>query len=95
MAMKEPTLKVPVTCPSCALQSVTEISIAVVANALLTEKNIRLYASCCDLYWTATFVEREQLRQTLSTMKVETRQRTVVQFPSSHSRDALRKSGCR
>jgi hypothetical protein len=92
--MKEPTLKFPVTCPSCALESITEISIAVVANALLTEKNIRLYASCHDLYWTATFVEREQLRKMLSTMKVDTRQRTVVQF-SSHSRDAWRKSGCR
>ena len=91
--MKEPTLKFSVTCPSCALRSVTEISIAVVANALLTEKNIRLYASCHDIYWTATFVEREQLRKTLSSMKVETR-RAVVQLASSQSWDALRKSGC-
>jgi hypothetical protein len=93
--MKEPTLKFLVTCPSCALQSMTEISIALVANALLTEKNIRLYASCHDLYWTATFVEREQLRKTLRSMKVDTRQRTVVQLVSSQSRDELRKSGWR
>ncbi|GEM_PF-2206600 len=91
--MKEPTLKFPVTCPSCALQSFTEISIAVVANALLTERNIRLYASCHDIYWTATFIEREQLRKTLSSMKFETR-RAVVQLASSQTRYALRKSDC-
>ena len=92
--MKEPTLKVPVTCPSCALVSLEEISIAVVANALLTEKSIRLYASCHDLYWTATFVEREQLRKILSTMKVEKQPRTSAQV-ASYADHALRKSACR
>ena len=92
--MKEPTLKVPVTCPSCALVCLEEISIAVVANALLTEKSIRLYASCCDQYWTATFVEREQLRKTLSAMIVESRQQTPVAV-ASYSSKALLKSGCR
>jgi hypothetical protein len=92
--MKEPTLKVPVTCPSCALVSLEEISIALVANALLTEKNIRLYASCHDLYWTATFVEREQLRKILSTMKVDKQQRTPPQV-AFYSVHALRRSGFR
>ena len=91
--MKEPTLKVPVTCPSCALVSLEEISIAVVANALLTEKSIRLYASCHDLYWTATHVEREQLRKILRTMKVERQQRGPAQL-ASYS-DALLKRVCR
>jgi hypothetical protein len=91
--MKEPTLKVPVTCPSCALVSLEEISIAVVANALLTEKNIRLYASCHDLYWTATFVEREQLRKILRTMKVERQQRGPAQLASYA--DAVLKRVCR
>ncbi|MDP9010172.1 MAG: hypothetical protein M3N91_15955 [Pseudomonadota bacterium] len=92
--MKEPTLKFSVTCPSCASECLAEISIAVIANALLTEKSIRLYSSCHDLYWTATFVEREQLRKTLSTLKVESRHRTPLQL-ASYSRDPLRKSGCR
>jgi hypothetical protein len=91
--MKEPTLKVPVTCPSCALVSLEEMSIALVANALLTEKNIRLYASCHDLYWTATFVEREQLRKILRTMKVEKQQRGPAQLASYA--DALLKRVCR
>jgi len=39
-----------------------EIPIAVIANALLIGKAIRLYSKCHDHYWTATFAEREQLR---------------------------------
>ncbi|MEO7206193.1 MAG: hypothetical protein ABI356_07600 [Steroidobacteraceae bacterium] len=37
-----------------------------IANDLLTGKNLRLYSSCHDRYWTATFTEREQLRQSLA-----------------------------
>jgi hypothetical protein len=62
--MNEPTMKF----------TVFDIPIAVVANALLMDKGIRLHAGCHGQYWTATFVEREQLRKTLRTMKIETRQ---------------------
>ena len=41
--MPEPTLKFSVTCPDCALESVSEISIAVIANGLLSGKSLRLY----------------------------------------------------
>jgi hypothetical protein len=71
MKMQEPTLKFAVTCPDCALESLAEIPIAVVANALLTGKSIRLRAGCHDQYWTATFLEREQLRRILATMKTD------------------------
>ena len=70
--MSEPILKIPVTCPDCALESLSEIPIALIANALLTGKGIRLHANCHDLYWTATFAEREQLRKSLALLKVET-----------------------
>jgi hypothetical protein len=68
--MPEPTLKFSVTCPDCALESVSEIPIAVIANSLLTGKSLRLYSNCHDRYWTATFVEREKLRQRLATLNV-------------------------
>lgn len=68
--MPEPILKFPVTCPNCALESVSELSIALIANALLTGKGIRLHSTCHDHYWTATFTEREQLRKSL--VKLET-----------------------
>jgi len=70
--MPEPLLKFPVTCPDCALESVSELSIAVIATALLTGKGIRLHSNCHDHYWTATFTEREQLRKSLQELNFET-----------------------
>jgi hypothetical protein len=69
--MHEPILKVYVTCPHCALQSFAEMPIALIANALLIGKAIRLYSRCHNHYWTATFAEREQLRKTLAGLKIE------------------------
>ena len=69
--MPEPTLRFPVTCPACALESLSEMSIAVIANALLTGKGIRLHSNCHNHYWTATFVEREELRKSLALLQIE------------------------
>jgi hypothetical protein len=69
--MPEPILKFSVTCPDCALESVSEMPIAVIANGLLTGKSLRLYSHCHDRYWTATFTEREQLRKTLAALNME------------------------
>jgi len=69
--MPEPTLRFPVTCPACALESLSEIPIAVIANALLTGKGIRLHSNCHDHYWTATFIEREELRKSLALLQIE------------------------
>jgi hypothetical protein len=79
--MPEPILKFPVTCPNCALESVSELSIAVIANALLTGKGIRLHSACHDHYWTATFAERDQLRKSLRALKLETRPLNVTEPP--------------
>jgi hypothetical protein len=69
--MPEPTLRFPVTCPACALESLSEMPIAVIANALLTGKGIRLHSKCHNHYWTATFVEREELRKSLALLQIE------------------------
>jgi hypothetical protein len=69
--MPEPTLKFSAICPDCALESVSEMPIALIANALLTGKAIRLHSICHDLYWTATFAERDQLRKCLATLEIE------------------------
>jgi hypothetical protein len=47
------------------------MSIAVIANALLTGEGIRLHSRCHNHYWTATFVEREELRKSLALLQVE------------------------
>jgi hypothetical protein len=70
--MREPILKVPVTCPHCAFVSVAEMPIALIANSLLIGKAIRLYSGCHNHYWTATFAEREELRKSLVALKTET-----------------------
>jgi hypothetical protein len=69
--MPELTIKVSVTCPTCALESLSDMPIARIATALLTGQAIRLHSICHDLYWTATFAERNQLRESLSTLKIE------------------------
>ena len=70
--MPEPVLKFLVTCPDCALESLSELPIALIANALLIAKAIRLHSICHDRYWTATFAEREQLRQSLAQLDLGT-----------------------
>jgi hypothetical protein len=81
--MPEPTLRFPVTCPACALESLSEMPIAVIANALLTGKGIRLHSKCHDHYWTATFVERAELRKSLALLQIESPRHPVqpIAFP--------------
>ena len=69
--MREPSMKFPVTCPECAQESLGEFRIAFIATALMTGKSLRLYASCHDQYWTATAVEREQLREYLASITAD------------------------
>jgi hypothetical protein len=52
--------------------------IALIANALLIGKAIRLYSRCHNHYWTATFAEREQLRKTLAALKIESHTHKVA-----------------
>lgn len=83
--MKEPTLKFSITCPDCALESISEMPIAVIANGLLTGKSLRLHSKCHDRYWTATFTEREQLRKYLAALATE---------PPAHQTQAHAKQFC-
>jgi hypothetical protein len=69
--MPEPTLKFSLTCPDCALESISELPIALIANALLIGKGLRLYSPCHGRYWTATFAEREQIRKSLAALKMD------------------------
>jgi hypothetical protein len=86
--MTEPVLRISVTCPDCALESVAEMPIAVIANALLTGQAIRLHSICHDQYWTATFAEREQLRKSLAVLEMEPpthrAQSRAKQFDTAH-----------
>jgi hypothetical protein len=63
---KEPGIRFPVTCPLCARALLTELPVGVIAGALIVGSSIRLHASCHDVYWDATELEVEQIREYLS-----------------------------
>ena len=67
---KEPTVRFPVTCPICARALLTELPVALIAEALIVGSSIRLHASCHDVYWDAQTVEIEQLREYLAIVGV-------------------------
>lgn len=81
-------MKFPVICPECARETIGEFQIAVIATALITGKNLRLYAACHNVYWTASPVEREQLREYLAVIRIDARERAEQPQESSDSIDA-------
>jgi hypothetical protein len=81
-------MKFPVVCPECARESIGEFQIAVIATALITGKTLRLYSACHDVYWTATSVEREQLREYLAAISIDARETGEQPDDSSDSTDA-------
>jgi hypothetical protein len=62
---KEPGVRFPVICPVCARALLTELPVAQIAEALIMGSSIRLHANCHDVYWDATELEIEQIREYL------------------------------
>jgi hypothetical protein len=65
-----PGVRFPVNCPLCARELLTELPAAVVAKALAGGSTIRLYASCHDVWWDATALETEQIREYFSAARL-------------------------
>jgi hypothetical protein len=63
--MEEALLRVPVVCPECGKELLTEYAAASLVEALINGDSIRLYASCHRQVWQASVIERDQLRQYL------------------------------
>jgi hypothetical protein len=63
---REHYIRFPVNCPLCARELLTELPAAVVAKALAIGSRIRLYASCHDVWWDATALETDQIREYFS-----------------------------
>jgi hypothetical protein len=60
--MEKTLVRVPVVCPECGREWLTEFSALALAEALDVGASIRLYARCHDRVWAATAPERDQLR---------------------------------
>jgi hypothetical protein len=63
--MQEVKLRFPVNCPVCDQALLIAMPVGLVAEALIAGSPIRLHASCHDVYWDATQLEIEQIRQYL------------------------------
>jgi hypothetical protein len=63
--VKEPTIEVPVNCPSCSKEGLCSLSVAPTAAALLSHRGVKLKCAC-QTQWNATDVEREQIREYLA-----------------------------
>jgi hypothetical protein len=57
------TIRFPVVCPICGSESLSELKFRSVALALGQDRPLRLYAGCHDLWWNATDVQAEQVRE--------------------------------
>ena len=63
--MSEASLRIPVTCPQCGAERLTEFDVYVLADALDRGSDICLVATCHDLIWDASVTEVEQIREYL------------------------------
>ena len=63
--MESPVIRVAVKCPQCGAESIAELQIAKVAEALILESPIRVHAPCHNEWWSATYSERKQIRDQL------------------------------
>jgi hypothetical protein len=59
----EPAVHFPVTCPKCRQEVLSPLPIGSVAAARVSDRPVRLYASCHNVYWDAHHIEIEQLRE--------------------------------
>jgi hypothetical protein len=63
--MEDALVRIPIVCPGCGKELLTEFPAASLAAALLSGDSVRLSARCHCQVWQASGVEREQLRQYL------------------------------
>jgi hypothetical protein len=69
--MREPLIRLPVVCPQCGGELLTEFSVALLAESLVEKDSVRLHASCHQISWTASETEREQIREYLAAVAIE------------------------
>jgi hypothetical protein len=63
--MPDLLFRVPVTCPRCGEERLTNFSATMIGEALGAGNTIRLFASCHGEWWSASYIEREQLKEYL------------------------------
>lgn len=64
-AMRPATVQIPVYCPVCGEESLERVPVTVVAKALHSWRQMRLYARCHDVAWNADRFELQAIQQFL------------------------------
>jgi len=63
--MSMPMVRVPIKCPVCGEERLTDFRVIDVADALLCGRQIRLFTLCHNQNWRATDVELQQIHEYL------------------------------
>ncbi|MDP8985025.1 MAG: hypothetical protein M3N97_08265 [Pseudomonadota bacterium] len=63
-------LRVPVTCPDCGAERLAELPADRVTGALREGRPLRLHAPCHDIWWNASKVETDQVRQYIGALSL-------------------------
>jgi hypothetical protein len=64
-------IRLPIVCPKCGDELLTEFPVALLAESLLTRDDVQLHSSCHQITWTASPSEREQIREYLATVSID------------------------
>jgi hypothetical protein len=57
------TVRLPVVCPRCSQEHLSEFPLALVSAALVNGEALQLRAECHQVSWDASETEREQIRK--------------------------------
>ena len=68
-------VRFPVTCPDCSSELLASFSLSAVADALINDRPVRLYAACHDRSWDASDLEVHQIREYMSAIWLPTLRR--------------------
>jgi hypothetical protein len=69
--VSEPLIRLPVVCPQCGDELLTEFPVALLAESLIEKNEVQLHASCHQVSWTASPSEREQIREYLASVVID------------------------
>jgi hypothetical protein len=71
MPQDERLARFPVSCPTCRKEALAEYRQADVIGALVNDRPIQLYAPCCDVSWTASYIEMQQIRAHFGAVRLD------------------------
>jgi hypothetical protein len=89
MAHDDRLVRFPVSCPTCRKEVLAEYRQADVVGALVNDRPIRLYAPCCDMSWTASYIEMQQIRAHFGATRRDTPGPSPSGIPLVKPREAL------